>query len=203
MTNSVNLEVRKSPARRSRRRADTHHAILKAAARLVADAGYNRVTIEAIAALAGAGKQTIYRWWPSKAALFLELCATSVPGAPRALDAGSVEADLEWFLRQAAKIQTDVVVRAILAGLLAESQGDPELARVFRAHFVLGHRRWLAGVLERGVARGELRPDTDLDLAVDTVIGAVWSRLLLDPAPLDDDVARTLIAQLLRGLSAP
>src|SRR4051812_2052510 len=90
------------PARRSDR---SRRAILDAALALVGEVGYNRLTIEAIAARAGVGKQTIYRWWPSKAAVLLDASlalAGDVPegeGRPGLPDTGDLAADLKRVLR--------------------------------------------------------------------------------------------------------
>ncbi|MFQ5954336.1 MAG: TetR/AcrR family transcriptional regulator [Kiloniellales bacterium] len=188
-------------ATRRRRSGKTHEAILRAAARLVAEQGYNRTTIEAIARLAGAGKQTVYRWWPSKAALFMELYRSLAPRPALAVDTGSVAGDLEEILGRVLRAYAEMPAKAVLGGLIAEAQCDPEVADGFGKQIVLQRSGPLRRVLERGITRGELRPHVDLDLAVDTIAGAVWFRLLLGPAPPDQAFAHSLVEQLLHGLA--
>ena len=191
----------KPEPRADRRSSSTHDAILAAAERLVRRRGYIRVTIEAIAAAAGAGKQTIYRWWPSKAALYLELYESLVAEQKLQFDTGSVAGDLRFFMRRLFRILTATPARAILTGLIAETQSDPEVAKALMAHLVRGRRHMIRGIFERGQARGEIRGNADIDFAVDLISGAVWFRLLLGQA-LDARFADKLAAQIRHGVAA-
>ena len=184
-----------------RRSASTHDAILSAAQRLIRRRGYNGVTIEAIAAAAGAGKQTIYRWWPSKAALYLELYAGLAAEQKLRFDTGSVAGDLRFFLRRLFRIYAATPARAILAGLIAETQSDRRVVNALVTHLVRGRRHLIRDVLERGRKRGEIRDGADLDFAVDMISGAVWFRLLLGHAALDNRFADKLVAQLRHGIA--
>lgn len=184
-----------------RRSASTHDAILSAAQRLIRRRGYNGVTIEAIAAAAGAGKQTIYRWWPSKAALYLELYAGLAAEQKLRFDTGSVAGDLRFFLRRLFRIYAATPARAILAGLIAETQSDRRVVNALVTHLVRGRRYLIRDVLERGRKRGEIRDGADLDFAVDMISGAVWFRLLLGHAALDNRFADKLVAQLRHGIA--
>ncbi len=185
-----------------RRNADTHDAVLAAAARLVRRRGYNGVTIEAIAAAAGAGKQTIYRWWPSKAALFLEVYTGLASEAKLRFDTGSVAGDLRFLLRRLFRIYAATPAKAILAGLIAEAPGDRRVAKALTDHLVRGRRHLLRSALERGRDRGEIRQNADLNFAVDTISAAIWFRLLLGHAPLDNRFADQLVAQIRLGIGA-
>ena len=187
--------------RADRRNSSTHDAILDAAQRLVRRRGYNRVTIEAIAAAAGAGKQTIYRWWPSKAALYLELYEGLVAEDKLRFDTGSVAGDLRFLLRRLFRILAATPARAILAGLIAETQSDPRVSKALIAHLVRGRRHLIRVVFERGQARGEIRGSADIDFAVDTISGSVWFRLLLGHQALDNRFADKLVAQIRHGVA--
>jgi AcrR family transcriptional regulator len=202
--NTQRQQVRKPadsrPAPRvDRRSSETHDAILAAAQRLVRRHGYNRVTIEAIAAAAGAGKQTIYRWWPSKAALYLELYEGLVAERKLQFDTGSVAGDLRFFMRRLFRILTATPARAILTGLIAETQSDAEVAKALMTHLVRGRRHMIRGIFERGQSRGEIRGDADIDFAVDLISGAVWFRLLLGQT-LDARFADKLASQIRHGV---
>ena len=188
--------------RADRRNSAVHDAILRAAAHLAEQYGYGRVSIEAIAAAAGSGKQTIYRWWPSKAALYLELYTSLVSEARVHVDEGTVAADLREFLKRVFELFATTPARAILAGLIADASRDPKVAQALTEHLVHRRKHLIRGLLERGLARGEVRRGADLDFAVDTVSSAIWFRLLLGHAPLDARFAEGLVRQVLQGIAA-
>lgn len=176
-----------------RRRSDqSHRAILQATLDVLEEVGYRAMTIEAIAARAGVGKKTIYRWWPSKAALALEaLTAFSSEHTPFP-DTGSLGEDLLTYFQQAFP---DLQGKAgtVLSGLAAEAQLDPAFAHEFQQAFIVPRKDGLVELLRRGQRRGELAPDTNLEVLADLIYGAKWYRFLLYPAPLDDAFARDIV----------
>ncbi|GAB3984787.1 hypothetical protein GCM10029978_095500 [Actinoallomurus acanthiterrae] len=114
-------------------------AILTATHDELLDRGYGELTMAGIAARAGVGKQTIYRWWRSKAEVALDaLLNVASEGIPIP-DEGDLEADLDAFLRRTFGLQEQS--RPILMGLLAESLLDPEFAEAFRDRFLAGRAR--------------------------------------------------------------
>lgn len=185
-----------------RRNASVHEAVLAAAARLIRRYGYNRVTIEAIAAEAGAGKQTIYRWWPSKAALGLELYTSLATEAKLTVNTGTVAGDLRGFLRRVFRLLRTTPAKAVLIGLVAEAPHDRAVAKALVDHLLRRRRPLIRQIFERGQKRGEIRHSADIDFAVDTVSSAVWFRLLLGHAPLDERFIKRLVVQVLRGVAA-
>ena len=191
------------PPTPARRNARTHAAVVEAAVTLAAERGYNGVTIEAVAARAGAGKQTIYRWWPNKAALFLEAYLHLAPDADIDVDSGSAADDLEGLLGRLFRIYRETPAGAVLAGLIAEAQGDDAIAAALRDHLVARSRDLVDRVLRRAEERGELAPGTDGAFAADMMSGAVWFRLLLGHAPLGNAFARRLTRYIFKGMSAP
>ncbi|GAA4610549.1 TetR/AcrR family transcriptional regulator [Actinoallomurus liliacearum] len=171
-------------------------AILKATHDELLERGYGGLTMEGIAARAGVGKQTIYRWWRSKADVALDsLLNVASEGIPIP-DEGGLEADLSAFLSRTFGMQESE--GPVLKGLLAQSLLDPEFAEAFRDHFLAGRRAALRTVLNQAVARGEIPADADLGLLHDVVYGVLWYRLLFRTAPLDDEAARG-IASLIAG----
>ena len=86
----------------------------------------------------------------------------------------------------------------MLSGLAAEAQLDPEFAREFQRVFIVPRKQRLVALLKRGVQRGELAPDTNLDVLADLMYGAQWYRFLLYPAPLDDAFAGEIVELILR-----
>jgi len=180
----------------TRRSAAKHRKIVLAAISLVAEQGYHATTIEAVAARAEAGKQTIYRWWPSKAALFVEVYGALVPAAELRCDTGSVGDDLRGLLRALfAQYRTTPAAR-ILAGLIAEAQHDPTVRDAVRSGLVLGRRDLLAEPLQRGIERGELPGGFDVDWASEVIVGLIWHRLLTD-GELSDGFADRMVDHVL------
>jgi AcrR family transcriptional regulator len=178
------------------RSEESRRAILAAAIEGLQEHGYAALTIEGIAARAGVGKQTIYRWWPSKADVvldaMLDLAATRI-AIP---DAGSLPADLSAFLSATFRQHGQ---RTVLIGLMAEALLDPVFAVAFRDRFLFRRRDALRVVLDRAAARGEIAADLDPELLIDVVYGVLWYRLLLDHAPLDEDAGRELAALVVRA----
>jgi AcrR family transcriptional regulator len=188
---------------RGRRRSErSHQAIIEATQELLVARGYAGVTIEGIAARAGVGKQTIYRWWPSRAALVLEAYLAGQDAVPPPAPAASVREDVRALVRWLIAVLAQPIGGPVVGGLVSDLQHDPELAEGFRRHVVPARREGMVAALERGRAHGEIREDADVELAVDTLHGAVFYRLLLSGQPLDDDFADRLTEQTLAGLLA-
>ena len=153
--------------------------------------------MEGIAARAGVGKQTIYRWWPAKADVVFDTLLDLAQERIAVPDEGSLAADLSAFLTATFRRRSQ---RPILVGLMAQALLDPVFATAFRDRFLFSRRAALRGILERAVARGEIGEDLDVELLVDVVYGVLWYRLLLDHAPLDDEAGRQLTALVLRAV---
>jgi AcrR family transcriptional regulator len=179
-----------------RRRERPRRAILRSAGKLFHRDGLRRLTIEAIAADAGVGKATIYRWWPSKAALVLDAIHEQVGPEIALPDTGSAREDLRLQIASLIEILTSSRTGKAFLALLAESQHDPGLAEAIRERLISGRRAATGEVIDRGIARGELRADLDVDVAIDALYGALYYRLLVTHAPLQLDYADALVAQL-------
>ncbi len=189
--------------RAGRRRSErSHRAILEATQQLLVERGYPAVSIEGIAARAGVGKQTIYRWWPSKAALVLEAYLAGEDAVVQPEPAGSTREDVRALLRWLIDVLAQPTGGAVVAGLVAELPHDGDLAEGFHRDVVPARREAMLAALERGRERGEIRADADLELAVDELHGAVFYRLLLSGEPLDDAFVARLADQVLAGISA-
>ena len=186
---------------RGRRRSErSHHAIIAATQELLLERGYTDLTIEGIAARAGVGKQTIYRWWPSRAALVLEAYLAGEEAVPPPAEGDSVRDDVRALLGWLIAVLAEPTGGPVVAGLVSDLQHDADLARGFRRHVVPARREAMLAALQRGRARGEIRKDADLELAVDALHGAVFYRLLLSGEPLDDAFVDRLADQTLAGL---
>jgi AcrR family transcriptional regulator len=186
---------------RGRRRSQrSHDAIVAATQELLLERGYAELTIEGIAARAGVGKQTIYRWWPSRAALVLEAYLAGEEAVPPPAEGPSVREDVRALLGWLIAVLGEPTGGPVVAGLVSDLQHDADLALGFRRHVVPARREAMLAALQRGRARGEIREDADLELAVDALHGAVFYRLLLSGEPLDDAFVDRLADQTLAGL---
>jgi AcrR family transcriptional regulator len=189
--------------RRGRRRSErSHEAILAATQQLLVERSYPDLTIEGIAARAGVGKQTIYRWWPSKAALVLEAYLAGQDAVPLPAERETVREDVRALLGWLIAVLAQPIGGHVVAGLVGDLQHDADLAAGFHRDVVPARREAMLAALERARTRGEIRADTDLELAVDALHGAVFYRLLLSGEPLDVDFADRLAEQTLAGLAA-
>jgi AcrR family transcriptional regulator len=189
------------PCRGRPRSEHSHEAILDAVLELLEAEGYGALTIEGVARQAGVGKQTIYRWWKCKAELVLEAYANHAASKIPVPDRGTVRGDLEAFLGAGFKRLTDIS-GPIMRGLMADAVHDEEFREVLMTAFLGKRRDALKEILQRGVARGELEPGADLDLACDLILGPMWYRLLLQHGKLDARFARQLAGAVHTVLAA-
>ena len=185
------------PAKRGRpRRADADEAILAAALELLGDAGVAGLSMDVLAQRAGVGKATIYRRWVSKEALILDALRMANAPVP-APDEGSVRADLLAYVDALVEVVDKGRASDVLPHLIEASCYDPQL-RHSLDEYLLGRQVTIRLILDRGIARGELATDTDVDLVVDVILGAFFYRHLLTGARLDEEFAHRLVDMALR-----
>lgn len=176
--------------------------IIDATLTLVAERGYDGLTIEGVAERAGVNKTTIYRWWPSKAAL---LGAALVEGQLlgfRLPDTGSLRGDLEAITRTVLHLLTRPPTAQIAVAALGAASRNPDLAAHARGFFAdrLVRER---PIFERAVARGELLPGTDPMLLMDLLGGAIWLRVVLRQVPVEDDFVARVVDVVINGVRGP
>lgn len=181
-------------------------AILRSTLRLLQHSGYAELTMEAIAADANVGKATLYRWWPNKGALIVDAFAASAEDELHFPDTGSVLGDVRAQMGQWVDILRSRRGR-LVAALVAAGQSDPELLDAFRERFLWPRRQEAYRTLRRGIERGELPRQVDLDTLLDTLYGAIYMRFLirhdeLDEQYLDDICATVLAGAARRGSSS-
>jgi AcrR family transcriptional regulator len=154
------------------------------------------LTIERIASRAGVGKQTIYRWWSSKADVVLDAVLDLASTRIIVPDEGSLSDDLIAFLRATFRQRGE---RPVLIGMMAEAILDPTFATQFRDRFLFSRRAALRSILQRAAQRGEVAAELDLELLIDVVYGVLWYRLLLDHAPITEAAGQQLAALVVRA----
>lgn len=180
-----------------RRNEAARRAILDAALDLLADADGAPVSVETIARAAGVGKQTLYRWWPSKGAVLLEALTDRAAQDVPAPDTGSLREDLRALAKATFEASQRPPSAPALRTLVREAARDPHLAELMRT-FTESRRAAVRQVLVRGRDRRELPADRDIDLLVDQFYGLFWYRFLLGHAPLDAVTAEKIADSLLR-----
>jgi AcrR family transcriptional regulator len=185
------------------RSEESRQSILRSTLKLLKQpGGFPELSIEAIAADANVGKTTVYRWWPTKAALVADAFSTSADEELRFPDTGSLQRDMSLQMRRLIRIfrsERGKVVAALLAG----GQSDPELIEAFRDRFLWPRRKQAYKTLQRGVDRGELPAGSDFDLILDSLYGPIYMRFLIRHAKLEEGFADEISRLVLKGSKRP
>jgi AcrR family transcriptional regulator len=200
MTETTPTPSNERPAadRHLKRRQRTEKAILDAAAQLIAEGGIDGLTIEGVAARSGVAKTTIYRRWGDKDDLALAILVdrTATISPPR--DVGDTRKELLTFLKTAKQV---IRPGGIAQGLASDIATKPHLGRIYRERIVDVRRSELKTVIDRGIARGDFRPDIDVWVAHELLIGPLYYRLLFSGAPLSTKHDIQLVDALLRAFA--
>ena len=186
-------------ARMGRPRGKTvqsHRAILDAVHDLLQETSVRDLTMEAVAKRAGVGKPTLYKWWPSKAALVFSMFHERLALEENAPEAATAETAIRARFKRLVSAFNGLLGK-VMAELIAEGQSDPAvLCELYDRH--IGPRR--AAVItdiERGKANGEFEPSMNAELMVDSIFGPAYYRLLLHLTPLTEEYGDALIDQVL------
>ena len=155
--------------------------------------------MERVAQESGVAKTTLYRRWPAKASLCVELYLEVAERELRDPDTGDIANDLRHICSMVVRLQTRTVAGPAFIGLIAEALSNPESSASFLAEFAKRRRELTRRVLKRAIHRGEIRADTDIDLVIDALGGATTFRLLQRHAPLSRKFADALVTLVLSG----
>ncbi|MEU8363855.1 TetR/AcrR family transcriptional regulator [Nonomuraea sp. NPDC048882] len=142
----------------------------------LADTGYARMSMEAVARRAGVGKAALYRRWASKEVMVQQIVGNLAWHAVPVPDTGNLRDDVSAYVRDAAALRSDLRATRIIADLGAEAIRNPQLAQTFYAALREPRRAAGAAMLHRAVQRGELPADLDTDLALDCLVGLTYAR---------------------------
>src|SRR5262245_33961887 len=178
-------------------------AILGATRELLAEEGdVGSLTVEAVAAQSGVAKTTIYRRWRDKWELALDaVMIDMLPGFADPVDVGDTGKELITFVEGAMKNLSTPPSGPAMQGLASQIATDPELGRVYRDRVVEPRREQLRPVIERGIARGDLRPETDVALVHELLVGPIFYRLLFSSGPINRKLSTRLADAVLDGFS--
>jgi AcrR family transcriptional regulator len=185
----------------ARRNPRSRQAILEAALELAGTVGYPKLTIEAMAAKAGVGKQTIYRWWPSKGAVLFDALMARTQVAGTLPDTGDLAKDLKAVLRATIEEFADPRFEGPLRALTVELAQDPELAEQYRERLDEPMRELKKARLRSAQETGQLRADVDLDVLADLLFTPIAQRWLLRTGPLTPEYTDAVVDNALAGLT--
>lgn len=181
----ISLTFISDPATGRRRNAVSHDAILDATYVMLEEIGFDKLSLEGVAARAGVGKATIYRWWPNKSALAMESLLRAVEPMPPIGDSGSSRHDIEDHMTRLSQLLRGKSGR-VVREMIALAQFDDETMRIFNDNYLEPRRVALVNVLRRGAQRGEFREDLDLNLVFDLLYAPLLQRLLTGSADIDE-----------------
>ena len=180
---------------------DMDQAILRATIELLSEVGYVRVSVAEVARRAGVSKPAIYRRWSQKSQLVVEAMVTQMsPGKDN--DSGSAAGDLLALIEQLIAVLTRTPLGRVLPGLVAEMAADPVLAASYRNLIIEPNQRHWRAAVERGIASGELAPDTDVDFVLNALAGPLYFCLLITGRPIDPGYARAALDLVLARYGA-
>jgi len=189
-------------AKRGRpRNVETQKSILSASYELLLENGFGSVTVEKIAERAGVSKATIYKWWTNKAAVVMDGFLSAAAARLPVPDTGSVFNDILIHATSLARFLTSREGK-IIKELIGEGQFDSGLAEAYRTRYFHPRRLEAKHLMERGVQRGELRENLDLDLSIDLIYGPIFYRLLVIGENLDDVYVENLVKYSFTGINS-
>jgi AcrR family transcriptional regulator len=166
------------------------------------EGGLSAATMEAIAARAGVGKATIYKWWPSRGAVALEGFMVSAAESWSLPEDVSAPEALRLLAMSAVRLFVGTPAGELMRSLAADAQSQPEIALALREQWFGPRRAVVAEIVRRGIQSGELRADLDLAATVDLVFAPVYYRLLFSHEPLDAEFAARSVEHVLHGIAA-
>jgi AcrR family transcriptional regulator len=180
----------------SRRGEACTQAILGASIELLAEVGFDRMTMDTVAARARASKATIYRHWPDKASLVLDALRHRGSFVHDLTDTGSLRGDLMHYVREAVESMTGID-GSLVIGLLAAAPRDPELAAVLGQQVHHEQLPAITTLVGRASERGEVGPDVDPSIVSEVLPGALIMRILVLGLPGDEEFIRRLVDDIL------
>jgi AcrR family transcriptional regulator len=189
-------------ARRGRPRSDsTHRRILDAARELLTEGSFADFRMEHVAARAGVGKAAIYRRWSSKQALAQDVLVELAGPHIAVAETGDTREELLAAVVNPMHAVTETPFGPVIRSLMSQIATDPKLGDPFRATVVQARRAEVARVIERGIARGDLRPDADPTIATELLVGPVYFRVMFG-GELTLEFAKRVVDAVLRGFAA-
>jgi AcrR family transcriptional regulator len=201
MTDSMHLQEKPASGKPGRPRSNrSHEAILDAAAGMLRRNGLNGLTIDGVVAEAKVSKGTVYRWWTSKHSLAMDAILRIFNAELEQPDSGDVLSDFRIIMRQFRSLLSQGELGYTFVALMIEAQQNHWITE-FHERFFHHRRKVLYAIINRGIARNELRSDLDADLIVDLLFSPLIFRLLSGLSPIDDSAIEDIIAATAEGIT--
>jgi AcrR family transcriptional regulator len=197
MTSPPTRSPSRSPGRQ--RSESVRQAVLQAAYALLQESDFNSVTIEGIAARARTTKTTIYRWWPSKAAVIIDAFLDRARSQTVFPSTGSVIEDFKQQIRSQVQAFAGETGHCV-ASILAAGQMDQETIATYRTRYLAIRRAEAKALIECGIDQGIFAVDVDVEVAIDLLYGPIYLRLLVGHGLLNDEFADQLVEHWLQGM---
>lgn len=192
----------RKPAGAALPRPDVTRAIAVATFAELAEAGYGRLSIEAVARRAGVGKTAVYRRWPSKYAMVMDLVGRAGAQVANAPDTGSLRGDVLAFLTGADQALHDPLLSRIVPDLLAEASRSPEMADALERRIGVVRRHHVAKIMYRAIERGELPADADIDLGLNFLAGPLYLRIAVNRSETNPERLGRMADKIVAALRA-
>lgn len=181
------------------RNVETQKSILSASYDLLLENGFEAVTVEKIADRAKVSKATIYKWWPNKAAVVMDGFLSAAAARLPVPDTGSAFNDILIHATNLARFLTSregTIIKELIGG----GQFDAGLGEAYRTRYFHPRRLEARLLMERGVHRGELKKNLDIELSTDLIYGPIFYRLLITDEKLDDSYVHHLVNTAFEGI---
>ena len=188
-----------TPIPRPGRRARSDKAILNATRALLEEHGVRGLTIEAVAERSGVAKTTIYRRYRDRDDLALAVLIEDTESFRTPPDLGDTRKELVRFVKEA----TEIILRgSVIQGIASEVATNPDLGQTYRERIIDVRLAEVGAIVERGIARGDLRPDTDVRVAHELLVGPLMYRLIFSGMPLNTKHARQVVDAVMTAYAA-
>ncbi|MET9374344.1 TetR/AcrR family transcriptional regulator [Streptomyces sp. NPDC003035] len=200
--NAAETDVRTPGGQRTGRPRDSRIdvAVPSAVMEILNEAGYGKLTLEAVAARAGTSKPALRRRWRSRQHLVVDTLAAAIGTTPTP-DTGCTHCDLIAGIGTLSQAFTHTVGRRVLPALVADLADDPELESEFLEKFFHVRRASTAEALRRGIQRGDIRRDADIDLLLDMLASTTYYRALFGHLPVTAALAEDVVEVVLSGVA--
>ena len=182
--------------------AVSHAAIMEAVSLLLEEKPARDLTMDAVAKKAGVGKPTLYKWWPSKAALILALFHERFSGISEMPETTTAEGALRVRVKHFVA-QCNGLFGKVVSDLIAEGQGDPSILKDLYEGHIRPRRASTVADIARGIASGEFLPTTNPELILDAIIAPIYLRLLLRQTKVTEEYGNHIVDQALLGVRSP
>lgn len=184
------------------RNVETQKAILTTSYELLLEHGFEGVTVEKIAESAKVSKATIYKWWPNKAAVVMDSYLSLATSRLPIPDTGSVFKDILIHSTNLTRFLTSdegIVIKELIGG----GQFDSGVAEEYRTRYFQPRRLEARQLMERGIQRGELKKELDIEFSTDIIYGPIFYRLLITGDKLDDEYMESVVRFAFEGMRSP